>query len=251
MTSETYQPDEIPDVTPPEFAELDPNAAENMPDFELHEARATTVMEVVLPFFLDAGRAVMENTPDAQIRVYNLLAGIERNSAQADEGDDGFWRAASTIIRAVLIDREDAMQLVKRSEELDKHEGFSWKTLCVMCYLGGSMDTNALPRMSVMLHMAVAEYVHRHVSHNQPVYEQGIVPWFAWFWERSFENAKFRFYAPRIVAMDLRDALKSPMDVRWQRILRAASFGLWEPIPEKGRAWFQSAEDKMPAYLLG
>jgi hypothetical protein len=71
------------------------------------------------------------------------------------------------------------------------------------------------------------------------LYEEGIVPWFAAYWQRSFENARFRFYLPQLVASDLDDAFKSPISIRLQRILRAVAFGVWEPLPEKGRAWFE------------
>jgi hypothetical protein len=237
----------IPDSVPTSAFEEAPPSPDSL-EFEEEARRATFVMEVVLPVFLDAGNAMMEGAPDAQEKINALIAGLERNAQDANEGEDGFWTAAVALCKAVFIERDRALNLVKRSEDLDKREGFSWKTLCVLCYIGGSMDAHALPRLAVMLHMAIAEYVHRHTSHNQELYEQRIVPWFARFWERIFENARFRFYAPTMVEWDLRDALKSPPAIRVQRVLRAAAFGLWEPLPEKGRAWFEVGEEA-PSYL--
>lgn len=205
------------------------------------ETKARAIMEVVLPLFLDAGRAVMVEAEDATTRVVHLLDVLEQNAKAAGEGEDGFWTAAVELSRSVLVERDAAMQLVERANRLDTREGFAWKTLCVLCYLGASMDAAVLPRMAVMLHMSIAEYVYRHVPHPSPLYDEFIVSWFTWYWERVFAESRFRFYTPQIVTMDLRDAVKSEPEVRIQRVLRAMAFGLWEPLPEKGRDWFENA----------
>lgn len=241
MNSPYPPPDEtpVPELNTPDLGAqvLD----ENSPEFKEQEAKATVIMEVVLPLFLEAGRSVMSSSGDAPERVANLLVSLQNSAKEAEEGPDGFWTAAAEICRAVFLDQQDPVELAKRTEELDKREGFAWKTLCVLCYLGASFHAHALPRLSITLHMAVAEYIHRHTSYNQAVYELRLMPWFTWFWYRTFENSKFRFYAPSFVEMDLSDAMKGPPGVRLQRVLRAIAFGLWEPIPEKGREWFTSA----------
>jgi len=203
------------------------------------ETRARAIMEVVLPLFLDAGRALIEDTDDATTRVVRLLDVLQQNADNTGEGKDGFWHSALQLSRSVLVERDSAVQLVERAGVLDQRDGFAWKTLCVLCYLGGSMDPAVLPRMAVMLHMSIAEYIYRHVP--SALWDDFLASWFTWYWERMFATARFRFYTPQVVAMDLREAVKSAPAVRVQRVLRAMAFGVWEPLPEKGRAWFEEA----------
>lgn len=232
--SQSEAPSQAPSAAP-EPPVLDPEVQ------KAEETKARAIMEVVLPLFLDAGRALMSDAEDATTRVVHLLDVLDQNAQGAGEGEDGFWTAAAALARATLVERDAAMQLVERAGKLDERDGFAWKTLCVLCYLGASMDAAVLPRMAIMLHMSIAEYVYRHVPHPSSLYDEFIVQWFTWYWERVFEEARFRFYTPQIVAMDLRDAAKSEPPVRIQRVLRAMAFGLWEPLPEKGRDWFENA----------
>lgn len=242
MTSVYPPPDEepIPQLESPELSTpvvLD----ENSPEFKLQEKRATIVMEVVVPQMLEAGRALMTGARDAPERVASLLVMLANTAREENEDENGFWTSARSICYAIFVDGESAIDIAKRTEELDKREGFAWKTQCVMAYLAASMHPHVIPRLAITLHMAVAEFIHRHTSYNPEVYEVRLMPWFVWFWYRTFENAKFRFYAPPFVAMDLDDAMKSPPGVRLQRVLRAIAFGLWEPLPEKSKQWFVDA----------
>lgn len=230
----------IPELDTPELSvpvELD----ENSPEFKFQEGRAVAIMELAIPLMLEAGRSVMMGNADAGERVASLIVMLENSHKEPGQGEDGFWLAARDIVYAIFVQQESAVDIARRTEALDKGEGFAWKTLCVMAYLAASLHPHVIPRLAITLHMAVAEFIHRHTSYNPQVYELKLMPWFVWYWYRTFENSKFRFYAPPFVAMDLDDAMKSPPNVRLQRVLRAIAFGVWEPIPERSKHWFVSA----------
>jgi hypothetical protein len=215
------------------------------------EIEGRIMMEGVLPSFLTAIRAAAEGHPRAEELQTSLIAALEHNAKQAREGNGGadeteesvaLWTAAVDLCRAVFIEHRSALDLVQHAQELDKHAGYPWKTLCVLCYLGGSIDERTLPLFAINLHMAVAEYVYTGTHQIPEVYEQVVAGWFCAYWERTFEKARFRFQAPRMVEMDLKAALRSDPPVRLQRVLSAMAFGLATSLPERGREWFQRAD---------
>jgi hypothetical protein len=225
---------EITEVTP-DVATVEAPEKSFMP-----ESEGIFMMERIVPAFLDITRAIRAGDPNAETMAEGLIGTLRENGREAKEknSDEGVWTATAELFRAVFTERQDAMALVKRTETYDKHPGYAWKTLCTLCYLGGSVDPNVLPKLAVNLHMGVAEFVCRGTMHMPDVYEQHVVGWFDEYWARTFENARFRFHAPRFVEIDFRVARKAPLPVRVQRILRAAAFGLNAALPERGREWF-------------
>ena len=218
------------------------------------EVEGRIMMEGVLPSFLAATRAAAEGYPQADELYTSLIAVLEHNAREAQSGQQtggaeeteesvALWTAAADLCRAVFVEHRGALDLVQHAQELDKHAGYSWKTLCVLCYLGGSVDKKTLPLLAVNLHMAVAEFVYAGTHHIPDVYEQVIAGWFCSFWERAFETSRFRFQAPRMVEMDLKSALRSDPQVRVQRVLSAMAFGLATSLPDRGREWFLRADN--------
>lgn len=204
------------------------------------EPEGIFMMERIVPAFLDITRAIRAGDPNAPTMAEGLIGTLRENGRDAGEksAEDGVWTAAGELCRAVFTERRETMALVKLSETYDLHDGFAWKTLCTLCYLGGSIDPNVLPKLAINLHMGVAEFVCRGTFHMPELYEQNVAGWFDEYWTSTFENARFRFHAPRFVELDLRLARKAPLPVRVQKILRAAADGLAAALPERGRDWF-------------
>ncbi|HXC25221.1 MAG TPA: hypothetical protein VNU46_04840 [Gemmatimonadaceae bacterium] len=205
------------------------------------QIEGTIMMESVLPSFLSAARARAEAHPAANDLVAGLIAVLESNAKAAEEGEDGLWTAAAALARAIFEEQWLAQRLIDHSQELDKRDGYAWKTLCTLCYIGASLDPHALPILSVNLHMAIAEFVYKGTHHLPELYEKAIVDWFTAYWQRIFADARYRFWGPRLVEMDLRTVAKSDPQVRLQRLLRAMATGLSTSLPERGREWFEQA----------
>ncbi len=202
------------------------------------EVKGRMMMEVVFPAFLDAARAHAEEASDAGNRIAALIDVLQHNATELGEAGDGFWSSAVAVCRAVFIEREDALALIERTKALDAREGYSWKPLCVLCYIGASLAPQVIPRLSVNLHMAVAEYIYAHTYHIPALYEQIVMPWFCAYWQRTFDNARYRFIGPRFIEMELQHALGTAPPIRLQQVLQVIAMGLGEPLPERGKAWF-------------
>jgi len=230
-----------PDVAPTEAEIPLPPLEELRPEPAPPEPEGIFMMERIVPAFMQATRAFAEDRPDAETLIEVLVGSLRENARDAGEAGAkgaGLWTAAADLFRAVFTDREAAMVLVERTNKLDENPGYAWKTLCALSYLGASTDRNILPAFAINLHLAVAEFICRGTVHMPEVYEQVVADWFVTYWRRAFEHARFRFFAPRLVDLDLRQAAKSDIMMRVQGTLKAAANGLAVSLPERGREWF-------------
>jgi hypothetical protein len=222
--------DQIPDLIRPEADTI-----------KMPEPEGLFMIERIVPAFLQASRAFAEGRPEAETLIEVLVGNLRENARDAGEAGakgEGVWTAAAELFRAVFTERQEAVTLVEATKALDANPGYAWKTLCALYYLGASTDRHVLPALAVNLHMAVAEFICRGTMHMPEVYEKIVADWFSAYWRRTFEHARFRFFAPRLVDLDLRSAAKSDISIRVQRTLRAAADGLAMPLPERGREWF-------------
>lgn len=217
---------------PPEVIYLTPEQAAGM-----------AMMEGVVPLFLAAAHAMEEGYAEAEPMATALIELLERNARELKEENEseGLWTAAASLCRAVFLEHRRALDLIESTKELDRHEGYAWKTLCALSYLGASVDKYAIPALRVSLHMAIAEFVYMGTSRIPELYATTVAPWFEAYWARTFERMRFRFQTPKLVEMDLAAARGSDPSVRVQRILRSVAFGLNISLPERGREWFERA----------
>lgn len=201
---------------------------------------ASVLLQEVLPAFMAAIQAVSEGRQEADDAARTLLPQLEKRRDEApDEESRALWTAAVTLVQKVLVERPGPVPLIDHVQELEDHPGDGWKVLCAMCYLGASVDQHTTPRLAAAFHMTMAEYLFTETRQTPELYETVILPWFAAYWTRVFENARFRFSTPRVIETELKAALESAPELQLQRLLGTVGFGLDIALPDEGQEWFK------------
>lgn len=144
------------------------------------------------------------------------------------------WDKAATVITDAFIAAVGARQLIVLGGELAADDE---RTLRGITYFVASFRPNTDLRDALHLQLNVAEYITSKLALGARTNERIAVPLLESSWRERFENARFRFQAPRLVETELQDAASLDPISRLKTVLKSIARGLEVSIQPGVRDW--------------
>jgi len=151
----------------------------------------------------------------------------------------GLWQKAADILHKAFVERLEGRDLVDLSNALND-ETYRW--LRAVGYICASIQPDIPLSEVCRLHLMIMPpcYVQiRPVS--RITYDRILVRWISTFWKRKFEEQRFRFVSPPLVAAELDSAQMTAEAGRAQAILRVVVTGLNVSVGKSAEDWLENA----------
>lgn len=158
--------------------------------------------------------------------------------AEADaSANPEVWRVAAELCEQIFVVPVGEETLLARAREFRDLGGDASYYLGVIAHVGASLDPGLSPERALWHQLHYSEYLHVRLWILGGIYPSVVVPFYERFWTHTFERARFRFRAPRLVAGEIDNALRSSAAVRAQRLLQVVADGLGIGLPDSVRQW--------------
>jgi hypothetical protein len=128
----------------------------------------------------------------------------------------GLWTGAADIIKGIFNGSYQFQELVSLSEKFAAENNYALKQVCL---LGGTFQKDIIPENVIYTHIIVFQEIIRNFITFPFLYRQIAIPFFRNYWEKKFNNNRFRFKHPNYVQGQLETDFKSPPDKIVQKIL--------------------------------
>ncbi len=132
------------------------------------------------------------------------------------------WGSMVKIFRVIFLDEKNDGNIFKGNFSKDEKD-----VLAKLAYLGNSIKEKVLPEQALQFHWINLKDVNDFYFRRFPyLFRKIVIPFFKDYWEKKFEDFRFRFRSPNLIEEELKKAFESSSKDVLENIFSTIARGL-------------------------
>lgn len=215
---------------------LDPEALLGpKPNDAWNDAEATSIMVGLFPVTCRLATEYQDSPERAKTLAEDIIPVCRQLSLTGSYTE--LWQQAATIIERSFVIGTLAGALYDLSRGLSD-EKYGW--LRAVALVGATTQRDCSLADACRSHLALMPTVFERLRQlSKMTYDRVVLPWICRFWQRAFEQQRFRFSSPGLTETDLAEAIEADEAGRAQRVLQVVSRSLGIRVDSRLHDWLR------------
>jgi len=187
-----------------------------------NRAETNSVMFGLFPTVCKIAADSLDSPERAKISAQEIISACRQLAQTASHRE--LWQQAADLIDRAFVSGMSSGELFTLSNGLDDQK-YGW--LRMVGYVGATIQPDCSLEEACRTHLVIMPGSLGGIRHlSRMTYDRILVPWIVNFWQRKFQQQRFRFTSPRLVQRELAEAVRTDEAHRAQAVLAAVASSL-------------------------